>query len=90
MTASGRSSQAGVGQQRVGHCRPRTSAIRSLNLGVSFPAVRSRIRPALAARERRAACTCAYRIGTVLRCPLSTMTNSRNTNCSVVLALRCA
>lgn len=32
----------------VGHCRPRTSAIRSLNLGVSFPAVRSRGRPALA------------------------------------------
>jgi len=26
----------------VGHCRPRTSAIRSLNLGVSFLAVRSR------------------------------------------------
>jgi hypothetical protein len=32
----------------VGHCRPRTSAIRSLNLGVSFPAVRSLARPALA------------------------------------------
>lgn len=29
------------------YCRPRTSAIRSLNLGVSFPAVRSGARPAL-------------------------------------------
>jgi hypothetical protein len=29
-----------------------------------------------------------YRIGTVLRCPLSTTTNSRNTNRSVALALR--
>jgi hypothetical protein len=25
----------------VDHCRPRTSAIRSLDLGVNFPAVRS-------------------------------------------------
>ena len=25
----------------VDHCRPRTSAVRHLNLGVSFPAVRS-------------------------------------------------
>jgi len=33
---------------------------------------------------------CAYRIGTVLRCALSTITNSRNTNFCVVLALRCA
>jgi hypothetical protein len=36
----------------TGHCRPRTSAIRSLNLGVSFPAVRSRARPTLADPER--------------------------------------
>jgi len=32
----------------VGYCRPRTSAVRSLSLGVSFPAVRSSVRPALA------------------------------------------
>lgn len=32
----------------VVHCRPRMSAIRWLNLGVSFPAVSSRGRPALA------------------------------------------
>ena len=31
---------------RVGYCRPRKSALRSLNLGVSFPAVRSRARSA--------------------------------------------
>ena len=36
-----------TGQQWVGYCRPRTAAIRSLNLEVSFPAVRSRTRPAL-------------------------------------------
>ncbi len=30
----------------------------------------------------------AYRIGTVLRCPLSTITNSRNTSFSPLLALR--
>ena len=36
------------GRVWVDHCRPRTSAIRSLNLVVSFPAVRSHARPALA------------------------------------------
>lgn len=33
---------------RVDHCLPRTSAIRWLKLGVSFPALRSRARPAQA------------------------------------------
>ena len=32
----------------VVYCRPRTSALRSHNLGVIFPAVSSRTRPALA------------------------------------------
>ena len=37
-----------AGRAWVVHCRPRVSAIRWLNLGVSFPAVSSRGRPALA------------------------------------------
>lgn len=52
MSAAEQASDAGGtcidGPQRVVHCRPRMSAIRRLNLGVSFPAVRLRGRPALA------------------------------------------
>jgi hypothetical protein len=36
------------GRLRIGHCQPQASAIRSLNLRVSFPAGRLRARPALA------------------------------------------
>ena len=48
MAASWKDDSPRLCLQRVGRCRPRTSAIRSLNLKVSFPAVRSRARPALA------------------------------------------
>jgi hypothetical protein len=43
--------QNNEGPFRVGHCRPRTSAVRSLDLGVSFLAVRPGARPSLADPE---------------------------------------
>ena len=46
--ASGRRDQDSGCRLRVGLCRPRTSAIRYLSLTVSFPALRSRARPAQA------------------------------------------
>jgi len=50
-TASGQPNRASGGRLWVGHCRPRMSAIPQLNLRVSFPAVSSRGRRALADPE---------------------------------------
>jgi hypothetical protein len=55
------------GLLRVGHCRPRTSAIRSLKLGVSFPAARSLTLLSLTDPKRPVVLVQSRRVGVAVR-----------------------
>ena len=59
MSASRRSISLAEGPLGVVHCRPQMSAFRWLSLGVSFPAVNSRGRPALADPKEPVATFCS-------------------------------
>ena len=80
-------------KRKFGDRRKREAAIHTSALGGIIPCpsprsdCRAPKRPWLVTNEGVLS-QLLYRIGTVLRCPLSTITNSRNSSLSVALALR--